>query len=455
MTLPTSLGAPRRRPVLPSAVGLRLVDGRRVLIALVAIGITLITTSLIEKMIPGSAGVRVTRVVSLVYFAGGIAFLAFRGRAVRVMASDWPFLLLLAVPFVSILWSVKPVDSLIHAVNIGATSLIAIMLATYLSLRRMLFVVAMIFGAFAVMSILLIVLVPAKGLSSDGQLAGSLIGIFGHKNILGQATSLGVIAALFAALSGGWNQLERLALAGCLVVGAGLTAASGSMTATIVLVVSLAAGLIIVFAPRATHYWIGILMIAMFAAPLGFYLAFSTEIGPSILAELGKKQDLSSRIPVWIVTMNYIEQRPLFGWGGGWFWKDNPDVEFVFMHLFRFMPYYSHNGLIETLLSYGLFGVGSVLLALLTYCVRMGRLAGTISRSPEGAVFPSFFVYFFMANFTECAIFIPDSFIWILFVALYCLLRRATLEAPAAGRPRWSMTLGRAGAATARPATGR
>ena len=86
--------------------------------------------------------------------------------------------------------------------------------------------------------------------------------------------------------------------------------------------------------------------------------------------------------------------------------------------MLRFSPFYSHNGLIETLLGIGAIGVFLVAYQVVRSFV--GVFSVLAFRPSAVDVLPVlvFFVSFILLNVTESTILAHDDLIWIIFVAL-------------------------------------
>ena len=84
-------------------------------------------------------------------------------------------------------------------------------------------------------------------------------------------------------------------------------------------------------------------------------LQFLVSNGLDTLFELlGRNADISGRLPLWEVTLEYVKTRPWLGFGYEAFWSPfSSQVEFI-ETVIRYRPFYSHSGVLETLLNGGI-----------------------------------------------------------------------------------------------------
>jgi O-antigen ligase len=142
------------------------------------------------------------------------------------------------------------------------------------------------------------------------------------------------------------------------------------------------------------------------------------DLVESALAALDKRSDLSSRVPLWGMVWVFIADHYWFGYGFEAFWKlDSSNMRPIEAQL-HFVPFYSHNGLLETWLN------GGVVLVVLA----LGLLALTIVRSAillarwrgfSPSAFPLIYCcHFIMMNFAESSVLARNNMVWVLLVTV-------------------------------------
>ena len=135
------------------------------------------------------------------------------------------------------------------------------------------------------------------------------------------------------------------------------------------------------------------------------------------MALLGKNAELSGRLPLWELVLQVSSLRPWLGYGYEAFWTpDAPMVRWIAQSL-RYTPFYSHSGVMETLLN-----GGRVLLLLvgLAYLGTLWRSYLHLRARPgePSAALPLVFCFFFVfTNFSESKILLRNDLAWALFVA--------------------------------------
>lgn len=346
------------------------------------------------------------------------AVLVFRSRpALPTLVATSPVLLMaLALPAVSILWSFDRGESIERVVAMTGTSLFGIYLGLNHTLGRIVYLVAVGLAVAAALNMAAILAVPAIGIAHEGPWAGTWIGFTFHKNGLGACAALGCILIGFAATDS--RGVVRLLLCAALVLAFVLLIGSRSTTA---LVGAASATFLALWArflqrlPREAPVLSLLVGFAIVVALAGFVSAGVVE---DALTAVGKRSDLSSRIPIWEIVWTYIQQRYWLGYGFEAFWTpDNPAMGQIERALY-FLPFYSHNGLLETWLNGGLVLVMVVAGLLLLTIQRSARLVFRW-RELAIAIFPlSYCLYFIAMNFAESSILSRNSMTWVLMVAI-------------------------------------
>ena len=387
----------------------------------VVIATVMLATNIAEILLSrGPAGASYAaqvRVAFMLIYVVAAVLLARSRTTLPTLLTSAPLLLVaLAMPALSIVWSIDRGESIERVVAMIGTSLFGIYLGLRFTLGRLVFLLAVGLAVAAVLSIAVIFAVPSIGIAQDGPWAGTWIGFNFHKNGLGATAALGCILIGYAITDS--RGVTRLALMAAFVLAAVLLAGSSSTTA---LIGAASAGLLTAWTrmvqrlPREGPV-LGLLIgFGLVVAVIGFV---SMGFVDTALSALGKRSDLSSRVPIWEIVWTYIQQRYWLGYGFEAFWTpDNPAMGQIERELY-FLPFYSHNGVLETWLNGGIVLVAIVAAVLLATTFRAARLAFRWRDLPVAAFPLAYCLYFVAMNFAESSILSRNSLTWALMVAV-------------------------------------
>jgi O-antigen ligase len=352
----------------------------------------------------------------LIYAVFGLLFVCSKD-AVRTLVTAAPVLVLvLALPALSMLWSVDPGETMERSVALLGTSLFGAYLGWRFTLGRIIFLLAIAMSIAVSLSMAVIILDPSIGVKGSGQGAGAWLGTSLHKNALGATAALSCLLIGYAITdSRGWR---RLAFCLALLISLALLIGSRSISS---LLATAAIGALAFWArrlqrsPKELSVLTLIVAIALVASAIQLVGAGLIE---STLAFFGKNSNLSSRVPLWSLLWFYIEKRFWLGFGYEGFWQPGaPAMRDIEAQLY-FTPFYAHNGLLETWLN---GGAVLVVLVLLLLCITVARSLVLYIRWRDLAIssFPLFYsVYFLMSNFAESSVLARNSLSWAVLVAV-------------------------------------
>jgi O-antigen ligase len=386
----------------------------------VVAGLVLTTSILPTLLMPGGgdeAGSPLVRAGYLALYAASIALLTYAG-AVPAAITRLPLLVaVLGWPVASVLWSVAPAETVERLIGLVGSSALGLFLGWRYRGSDVVRLLAWSLLWAVALSAAAIVLVPSIGIDhSAGPWAGAWLGLHLHKNALGTTAALGVLLLAFAVPEvGGWRRVV-------FILGAALSLLllAGSQSTTSVLAcgvgLAVAGGLLLV--RRAPTF--GFLALLVVAVNLCVFAAMAVQLDliPKTLAWLGKSETLSSRIPLWQLTWLFVEDRFWLGYGYGVFWlPDLPWVDLIEARL-RFVPFYSHNGILELWIGGGLV---AVLLVAALYLLTLFRGAVAFLRGglkPEAAFPLAFLAYLAVQNFPEATLLMRNDLSWIIFLSI-------------------------------------
>lgn len=350
-------------------------------------------------------------------------------QLLAALRRNLPMLLLLALPFLSVLWSIGPSVTLRRAIGLLGTMFLAYLLAIRFTPSQLLVLVVATLAPCMVLSLLFIGAVPHLGIMDDGAARG----IFIHKNVLGWAAALSTVGAGILVI----DRSHGLRLLGLLALPASLLCLVASKSMTGLLSTTAALGLVwFFFALGKSRGNSRLVLIVVFLQFVALTLFALGELLVPLLEALGKDATLTGRVPLWRLVDAMIAQKIVLGYGYAAFWTPgNVDAWRIWAEIGWQAPH-SHNGYREIVLGLGLVGLvtlGTVLVRALwqgavLYCTRPW----------EGWLWLNVFIGMYLVmNLTEAIFLLQNDLFWTLFTAAILMISlrypERTLPAPADG----------------------
>jgi exopolysaccharide production protein ExoQ len=308
----------------------------------------------------------------------------------------------------SLAWSDFPLLTMRRVAGLVCTMALGFLLGMRLEMKSLLRLLAWALAFTMPASFIAAVFFPSFGLMHRLDAVGWR-GVFSHKNGLGSAMGIALIA--FACLL--WeSRRNRLRYVLPLVAGLGLLVLSRSMTSILVTVLTLSIGLYLRLRLRPAH------KIAVYTMAL--LLAFAATLFlhgrmHSVLALVGRDSSLTGRIPLWHYSADAMLQRPLLGSGWDAFWPGKGGDKI--RNLVRWPAPHAHNGFLELGLNVGLIGLIIFLIANFK-CLRLALRYSNDSRQPFRLWPLLFYSYTFLSNFTEAPPIDRHTLTFLLFCSL-------------------------------------
>ena len=338
-------------------------------------------------------------------------------KFIRQLLFGMPFvLLLMLMPVITIVWSVRPSDTFQRSIAGLGSGLFGLYLLWRFSLPIAVRILALSMTLAAAGSLFVALFVPTIGLMVDETWAGAWRGLYFHKNSLGAAIALATILLTYVVFTDTafFRVCGLLGLVICLL----LLIGSRSMTALFVT----ASGLFLMFWSRSaqkapqltsTMTWIGIL-----AATAILVAVFTFASIEDAFVLLGKKAGMSGRFPLWEQVIHYVSLRPWLGYGYEAFWNETATETLLIAAVIKYTPFYSHNGALEILLTGGIV----LLLILFVFLIEFLRSAWRFARFYREtfiATLPLVFLgYLILADFSESHLLMRNDLIWSLTLGL-------------------------------------
>ncbi|MBX4996196.1 O-antigen ligase family protein [Rhizobium binae] len=315
--------------------------------------------------------------------------------------------LILALPFLSTLWSIGPSTTLRRAIGLLFCVLLSYVLAIRFTPRQLLFLLFVTLGACIVLSLIISVVLPALATMPDGAMRGAFI----HKNVLGWYAALMILVATAVLIDGTFG-LRRTAFV-LLAAGIICLASSGSMTA--IIATSVAFCLMGFYSLLQRSSSIGRIVIVLFFLQLsvGILISLHEFLVPALEA-LGKDATLTGRVPLWELVDREISDSWMLGYGYQAFWTTaNPEAMHMWAKIGWAAPH-AHNGYRDILLSFGVVGMIPFAL-MLPHAIRQGAMLHCHDAQYGWLWLNVLTIMILVMNLTESIFFVQNDAIFILF----------------------------------------
>ena len=364
-----------------------------------------------------------------IFFVPVYAFLAWtvwrdRRLAARSALAAPLMLGLIALAFVSTLWSIDPSATLRRSVWLALTMMFGAYLAWRYSWRALIEVVA---GAYLVLiagSFATALLAPSVGIMATEH-PGAWCGLWTHKNMLGGYMALGVgvgVAAAFASP-------ERWRLWTAVALGAfALVLLSTSKTALLATLLELAAMGAIALIRRGPLFTISVAAGAASALVIGLCIYL---LAPDLLVSLiGRDLTLTGRTDIWSAAAPAVAARPWLGYGYYSFWLDANGPAYWVRQAVGWNVPSAHSGWLETALGLGRIGVALFALQLFASLRRGAKAAFDPNSNPLAGIWgPALLGAFALYTFSESHTLQANDLFWTIYVAVAARLALDAREA--------------------------
>ena len=334
---------------------------------------------------------------------------------IYLLTKDIPLIFLLLLANFSIIWSDANLDNNLSSLRgLLLSTMLGVYLAARFSIKDQARLLAGVFGIVILSSIFAALFLPGYGIHAGSRLSG-WTGIFPHKNLLGGHMAWS--AAVFLSLSLGisQNSLVRLALWTGFALSSMLVFLAGSAggiinSVCVISIVPLSRFL------RKAYYKIQVILIVSTTLIIISSSILVVANSETIAQSLGKDLTFSGRIPLWSTLMDYVAQKPLFGYGFNGFWNSEYGQMFRLRWVWETVPQ-SHNGFVELLLALGLIGF---LLFAMSFVVQLLRAYKHLyeAKTLEDVLPMQFLITFLLANFSESRLLIANNIYWVIYVAM-------------------------------------
>jgi exopolysaccharide production protein ExoQ len=334
--------------------------------------------------------------------------LHWRKFVIGLVAGRWVLLLSLGA-VASVLWSVDPSATAMHALALLATTAFGIYFGSCFSPREQIGLLVRTFILIILLSAAFALLLPKYGV--DHYLHwGNWQGIFPQKNLLGKAMVVSVIVFL-SARGRMPGVLRWLAIAASILL-LGLSRSKAALLLIpIFFVLAWVYRLLRLKKTFSIPVAIGMGMIAASAA------AFAVLDSAEILALLHRDPTLTGRTTLWAAVWSEISKHMALGYGFDAFWNGLQGQSANIILTIGWAAKHSHNGFLDILLDLGVLGL---CLFLVGYFVALRQAIRLVSESGlSEASWPLHYLAFIPLYYmTEGQLLQQDNIHWALYVAV-------------------------------------
>lgn len=267
------------------------------------------------------------------------------------------------------------------------------------------------FGALAAlcMSLVAVAVIPQLAATTEFH-DGAWRGIYSQKNVLGRAASI-AIAFLFMLRPYVVGRERMLCIVG---IALGFFMVFMSQSAT-----SLGVAVMMLIIVPTVRFFSGFSIKTRLIAYIGLIIlsllvvVFISDILDGLAILMGRKADLTGRIPLWEYVINDALKRPYLGYGLGGYYTEARS--YLFQDDLEWMPEQSHNGLLDLLIELGAIGLLIGFLAFSSYCTA-AIVQSRFAPEPTRILCLCTVILLILFNITESNFFRPSNLFWIVFL---------------------------------------
>jgi len=350
-----------------------------------------------------------------------VGFFVWRRDVPQLVWCAWPVLALALFAFLSAYWSDDPSLVVRRAGTVTLSTLFGIYLVARGDFAGLVATLVKVYALAATASFVAIVLLPQAATVTGDYYTHAWRGAFTDKNELGMACGEALILAVYAFRR---RYGPRWLAAGVIAAYLVLLYGSQSKTPIVFMMAALYAAMVVLALRRRSAAGLVIgygLLVCGLAA--GGLLAVGWQ---DALLALGRDPTFTNRTRIWQLALEYIANRPWFGYGFGAFWREQSADAQVFWVALGFKTPHAHNSWLEMALGIGVVGAGIAALGWLAAFYRTLRVAAA-PHAEHVAFCLALLAAIFFENLSEYEFFRSGRLMWALFVAVLVYLGREVI----------------------------
>jgi O-antigen ligase len=313
-------------------------------------------------------------------------------------------------------WSAEPVLTLRGGAQLLLLAVGAWNAARVLTMSQLVSCAALAFRLLLGASLLLALVRPDIGLVQGAYEAGSLQGVFNHRNLMAFVASMAVIAFWC-----GRGRRARVWLVADLALALTCLVAARSQSSTVVVAV-LVPAVVALAAARKFHGATRVLVSSVIVATAAGVALLAVHLLPLLLRGLGRDETFTGRTVIWRAVLRAANQNPVLGIGWDAAWHKGVVLTDEIWSDTGFAIYQAHNGYLDMYLQLGL--VGLTLLVVMVLGVFARSVSLVLRDGGSAAAWPVLTIVAMLAsNVTESRFATPMG--WLLLCLAYSFCRRS------------------------------
>ena len=341
------------------------------------------------------------------------------------------YVLLMAFPLIAIAssaWSADPGYTFNRSIRLLVYLGFGLLLPLRYDLQRLMEILVLAFIVSGLCSIMIVLVRPDLGQSLLVGYEGAWRGALIHKNSLGALASIGVVTAAYV-----WWTSARFRVPAALALLLSLLLLLMARSATSYLA-TIAAGGIAAFGMLLQRVnWTFRLVLCTFALLALVLMSFVVVMPEFVSDVVGRDISLTGRTDVWAATMDAIWQRPVMGYGLG-FWGIQAEPLIEVWDKLQWAAPSAHNSWLDTWLQLGLPGL---VIAILAWFIALSTgLRALFFTSAPGALFSLCLLFqIFVRSMSETLFVEPGSGSMFWFALAFGCLEKIRMNATRPVRP--------------------
>lgn len=367
----------------------------------------------------------ILRYILIVVYVIGILILVLRTKktSIKLLVKNQSIWFLVALVFISALWSILPWLTLRKAISILFPTVYGLLLAIRYPIEKFTRIIIIVFLISIFLSFVFVYFVPTWGLQ---KIEGEMVwrGVFDHKNRLGRVASLTFL--LFLILKIIKTPKDVIISALYMLASLVLLIYSRSATSLVLTVLLSAVAIYCMFARRIRKDLLAFIVISFLV--IGIVSVIFISNYESFFALFGKEASLTGRLPLWERAFSMGLKKPILGYGYSSFWLgwDGPSA-YVWEGI-HWRPLHGHNGYLDIWLDLGIVGLIILLIMMSKLLYRLFHLLLSVKslRDFRDYLFHFVFCLFMLVyNVTESVFLqgeMTNAFYWVWIVYLIVAL---------------------------------
>jgi len=364
-----------------------------------------------------------SQIIYLSIYVATFFFLMVSQRRISlgIIRNFW-FWLLVFWTCTSVVWTDALWVTTRQVIALCGTTLFSIYLVNNLDIQKYIKLLAISLLIIILSSFFFIFLFPEIGIMHDA--SNEWRGIFTHKNHLGKAVSLSILAFSYLILTvkkGKWIWVLGWFSSVGLLVGC------QSAAATIISIFIVSVILVFYFAQKKPLLvWITVLGLIIFVTLIPI------PNKEQMLGFFGKDETLTGRTPLWEFCVFMAQKKPLLGYGYGAFWlgMDGPSAEIWREINMGTDANHCHNGFLDIALGIGGIGLFIFVALCIEALIRSSRFLFIKRLGFQDSIYLILLLWVLPYNISEQALLYRNNIFWILFssTVLYLQMKKSMLQ---------------------------